>query len=141
MLKAREGVLNSFKSNLFPINCHTAPYLTPRETSINEDSFINEIIIDEKGISSEIFSEYFGYQNLSILEKGSISQSKNKQIVKQTIDSINELRIFFIKKEISVNENSDKLIDIVQNILEFNNQRKGRGPKILTLNKCFKDYQ
>ena len=97
--------------------CHTAPYLIPRETSINEDSFINEIIINEKGISSEIFSEYFGYQNLSILEKGSISQSKNKQIVKQTIDSINELRIFFIKKEISVNENSDKLTDIVQKIL------------------------
>ena len=37
----------------------TTPYAAPRETSINEDSFINETINDENGISSEIFYEYF----------------------------------------------------------------------------------
>ena len=36
---------------------YTTLYATPRETSINEDSFINEIINNEKGISSEIFNE------------------------------------------------------------------------------------
>ena len=86
--KAREDVLNSFKSNLFPIMYGTAPYATTRETSVNEDSFINEIINNEKSISSEIFNEYFGYQNPSFLAKDFIKtdQSKNKQIVKQTID-------------------------------------------------------
>ena len=80
LLKAREDVLNSFKSSLFPIMSDTTPYATPRETSINEDYFINEIINDEKSISSEIFNEYFRYQNPSFLAKDLIktSQSKNK---------------------------------------------------------------
>ena len=63
LLKAREHVLNIFKSNLFPIMSDTTPYATPREKSINEDSFIDEMIKDEKGISSDKFNEYFGYQN------------------------------------------------------------------------------
>ena len=41
----------------------TTPYAAPRGTSINEDSFIDEFIKDEKGISSEKFDEYFGNQN------------------------------------------------------------------------------
>ena len=41
----------------------TKPYATPRKTSTNEDSFINEIINVEKGISNNILNEYFRYQN------------------------------------------------------------------------------
>ena len=68
----------------------TTPYATPRETSINEKSFINEIINDEKVISSEIFNEHFAYQNSSFLAKELVKTDhcKNKKIVKQTIDSI-----------------------------------------------------
>ena len=44
LLKPREDVLNSFKSNTFPIMSDT----TPRETSINEDFFVNEIKNDKK---------------------------------------------------------------------------------------------
>ena len=40
-------------------------------------------------------------------------QSKNKQIVKQKIDSINDLKNSIIIKEIPVNENSNKIVDIV----------------------------
>ena len=43
LLKAREDVLNSFKSNLFLIMSGTTPSATHWETSINEDYFINEI--------------------------------------------------------------------------------------------------
>ena len=134
LLKAREDVLNSFKSNLFPVMSDTTPYATPRETSINEDSFINEIINIEKGISSEIFNECFQYRNPSCLIKDLIksNQSKNKQIVKQTINSINELRNSIIKKEIPKNENPNKIINIVEKIPEFNNQQKGTRLKILT---------
>ena len=42
----------------------TAPYATPRKTTVSDDSFINEIINDEKDINSQTFNEYFGYQNL-----------------------------------------------------------------------------
>ena len=112
----------------------TTPNGTPRRASINKDSFINEIINDKKSISSEIFNEYFGYQNSSVLAKDLIKtdQSKNKKIVKQTVDSINELRSSIIKKEIPENENPNKIIDIVEKILEFNNQQKGTEFKILT---------
>ena len=43
LLKTREDVLN----NLFPIMSDKTHYTTPRETSINEDSFINYIINNE----------------------------------------------------------------------------------------------
>ena len=78
--------------------------------------------------------KYFGYQNSSVLAKDLIKtdQSKNKKIVKQTVDSINELRSSIIKKEIPENENPNKIIDIVEKILEFNNQQKGTEFKILT---------
>ena len=51
LLKAREDVFNSFKSNLFPTMSDTTLYSTPRETSINEYFFINEIMNNEKGIN------------------------------------------------------------------------------------------
>ena len=56
LLKATEDVLNVFKSNLFPIMSDATPYATLRAILANEETFINEIINDEKGISSEIFS-------------------------------------------------------------------------------------
>ena len=119
---------------LFPIMSDTKAYAAPGEKSINEDSFIGEIISQEKVISSEIFNEYFGYQNPSFLAKDLIKndQSKNKQIVKQTVDSINELKNSILKKEIPKNENPNKMMDIVEKTLEFINQQKGTRLKILT---------
>ena len=112
----------------------TTPYATPRETSKNEDSFINDIINDEKGISNEIFNKYFRYQNPSFLAKdlSKTNQSKKKQIVKQTIHSINDLKNSIIKKEIPENENPNKIIYIVKKIFEFDSQQKGTRLKILT---------
>ena len=119
---------------LFPIMSDTKAYAAPGEKSINEDSFIGEIINQEKVIGSEIFNEYFGYQNPSFLAKDLIKndQSKNKQIVKQTVDSINELKNSILKKEIPKNENPNKMMDIVEKTLEFINQQKGTRLKILT---------
>ena len=61
LLKAREDVLDSFKSNLFSIMSDATPSVTPKKTTINEDPFINEITNDEKSINSEIFNGNFGY--------------------------------------------------------------------------------
>ena len=69
------------------------------------------------------------------------NQTKNSKIVNQTIDSINELKNAVNKKEIPENENPNKIIGIVEKILEFklkdffnniNNQQKGAELKILT---------
>ena len=59
-------------------------------------------------------------------------QSKNKKIVKQSTDSINELRKSIIKKEVPKNEKPNKIIDIVKKILDLNNPEKGTGLKIIT---------
>ena len=101
LVKAREDVLNSFKSNLFPIISDKTSYVTPRKTTINKDSFINEIINDQKGIKSEIFNEYFGYQNLSFFVEDLLkaNQTKSNEIVSQTNDSINELKNAVNKKK------------------------------------------
>ena len=61
LLKAREDVLVSFKSNLFSIMSDATPSVIPKKTTINEDPFINEIINDEKSINNEIFNGNFGY--------------------------------------------------------------------------------
>ena len=71
-----------------------------------------------------MFNEYFEYQNPLLLAKDLIKtdQSNSKQIVKQTINSINKLKNYAIKKQILKNENPNKLVNIVEKILEFNNQ-------------------
>ena len=79
----------------------TTPYKTPTETSINGNFFMNEIKDDEKNINSELFNEYFGYQNPSFQVKDLIKANQTNQ----TIDSANELRNSIIKKRIPENEN------------------------------------
>ena len=44
----------------------------------------------------------------------------------------NELRNAVIRKEISENENPNEIISIVEKILNFNNQQKGKGLKKLS---------
>ena len=52
------------------------------------------------------------------------------------------LRDAFNKEQIPGNENPDKVIDIVEKILDFNHQQNGKDLKILKpLNKSFKDCQ
>ena len=136
LLEAREIVLNNFKSNVFSIeNLTPDPTFnlplsyTPKHTRacskkrnvkispfrMNED-FANEIRNDEENINSQIFREYFVYQNPSLLAKVLIkaNQVKNNQIANQAINSINKLRNVVIRKEIPENENPNKIIAIVE---------------------------
>ena len=46
-----------------------------------------------------------------------------------------DLRNVFNRKEITENENSKKLFNIVEKILDFNKQQKGKGIEILTSKK------
>ena len=42
-----------------------------------------------------------------------------------------DLRNVIIKKEIPENENPNKIVDIVEKLLDFNKQQKGKGNEIL----------
>ena len=70
------------------------------------------------------------YQNSSFSAKDLLKtkQVKNNQIVNQAIYSINELRNAVIRKQ-----NLNKIISVVEKIINFNNKLKDKGLKILTL--------
>ena len=74
------------------------------------------------------------YQNSSFSAKDLLKtkQVKNHQIVNQAIYSINELRSAVIRKQ-----NLNKIISVVEKIINFNNKLKDKGLKILTLKQMF----
>ena len=128
---------------------------------------MNEVITDKKDVNNEIFWDYFTYRNPSFLAKYLIraTQAKNEQLVNNINDKIIDLRNAIIMKNTPENENLNKIVDMVEKILNFNTQQKGKGIpsdlacidlivkasdhevfdrmrlKIKLLNKCFKDYQ
>ena len=124
-----------------------------------QQNFINEIIADEKDINNGIFSNYFKYQKPSFLVKDLINakQNKNEKLVNNINNGLIDLRNNIKRKEIPENENPKRVADIVETILDFNKQQKGKGRpsnlarvanvsnrnhiKMLTPKKCFKDCQ
>ena len=111
--------------------------------------FINEIETDEKYINDDIFWKYFKYQSPLFLAKD-LFKVKNNKLVNNINDALVDLRNAIIIGGTLENENANKIVDIVEKILDFNKQQKCQGLpldfycsqlKILSLNKCFKDYQ
>ena len=90
---------------------------------------MNEVIADKKDVNNEIFWDYFTYQNPSFLAKYLIraTQAKNEQLVNNINDKIIDLRNAIIMKNTPENENLNKIVDMVEKILNFNTQQKGKG--------------
>ena len=59
-------------------------------------------------------------------------QNKNKKLVNNINNGSIDLRNNINRKEVPENGNPEKIANIVEKILDFNNQRKGKGIKILT---------
>ena len=76
----------------------------------------------------------FSFKNPFLLVKDLIraTQAKNKQLVNNVNDGLIDLRNSIIRKEILENENLNKIVDIVEKVLDFNKQQKSKGIKILT---------
>ena len=91
---------------------------------------MNEIIAGKKDINDEIFCKYFKYQSPSFLAKDLIkaNQAKNKQLANNVNDGLIDLRNGIIIKEIPENENPNKIVNIVENISNFNKQKGKRFP-------------
>ena len=89
---------------------------------------MNEIIADEKDKNNEIFLDCFKYQNPSFL-KGLISakQNKNGKLVNNINNGLIDLRNDFNRNEIPEKENLEKVVNIVEKILEFNKKQRGKG--------------
>ena len=102
----------------------------------------NELIIKkEKDIDKEIFKNYFGFHTPSALSKNLFNlndEAKNNDLVNVIKSRLKDLKeeikeMFKEEREI---EKPDKIIKIVEEILEFNKQNpEGKGLKILTPNQ------
>ena len=55
------------------------------------------------------------------------TQAKIEQLVNNVNDGMIDLRNTIIRKEITENENTSKIVDIVEKIVDFNKQQKGKG--------------
>ena len=74
------------------------------------------------------------YQNPLFLAKYLIraTQAKKEKLVNNIDDGLIDFKNAINRKEISENENPNKIVDIVEKIHHFNKQQKGKGVKILT---------
>ena len=60
------------------------------------------------------------------------NQTKNEQLVNNISDELINLRNSVNRKEIPENENSNKIVDIVEKSSTLINKKNGKGIKILT---------
>ena len=109
---------------------------------------IKEIIDEEKDINDDLFNKYFKFQRpsdmLMLLNKTNDTEKNNKLVnlinsglkdLKEEIKKMSEVEI--------ENEDPELIVKIVEKILKFNkqNQQKGQGIKILTLNQMLNRLQ
>ena len=78
--------------------------------------FLNEIKNEEKDINEPIFRKYFNYQYPSFLVKSLSRKNQNKTViaVKYLNESLIDLRNSINSEEIPENENSKKVVTIVE---------------------------
>ena len=85
--------------------------------------------------------EYFGI--IFSIRIYRVQQVKNEQLVNNfnegliDLGSTIDLRGTIVRKKITENENPNKIVNIVEKILNFNKPQKGKGIKILTRKQMF----
>ena len=93
---------------------------------------INEIRNCGKIRNEQIFKEYFFYRTPLFLVKElyNSNQNINDEIVKHINDTLIELKTRYYQKEIIENENPNRIVDIVEKILNFNKNRKVKDLRV-----------
>ena len=94
-----------------------------------QQEFIKEFAANEKDVNEEIYWNYFKYQNSSFLAKDLMraKQAKNEKIVSN--DGLIDLRDDINRKGNPENENSKKVVEIVEKILCLINNKQARELK------------
>ena len=93
------------------------------------ENFFKEIKNEEKNINEQMFNEFFSCHSPSFLVKDLYedNREKNDKIVKNINELFSNLENFINSKEIAENEDPTKIVNIVEKILDFNKQQKGKG--------------
>ena len=115
------------------------PPKKPTKTGVRE---LNEFITkEEKGMNRELFKRYFKFQMPTTMLKALYTFNDRKKkndlvnIIKSGLSDLKSKIERMSEDEIEI-EKPYEIVDIVENILEFNRQnQEGQGLKILTPNQ------
>ena len=130
-------IIEGFNKVIFLLKSDDESLKTPTKAPVKE---FNELIIKkEKDIDKKIFKKYLGFQTPSILLNlyNLNDEAKKNDLVKVIKSGLKDLKkeikeMFKEEREI---EKPDKIVDIVEEVLKFNEQQEGKGLKILTPNQ------
>ena len=102
---------------------------------------MNELIIKKETVTNrELFKKYFNFQTPTAMLKNLCNlndRNKNNKLVNIIKSGLSDFKneIENMTEKEKETEKPYKIVDIVENILEFNRQQQGRGLKILTPNQ------
>ena len=107
-------------------------------------TLIKQILDEEADINDDLFNKYFKFQKpsdmLMLLNKSKDTEKNNKlvNLINSGLKDLKEQIKKMSEAEIE-NEDPELIVEIVEEILKFNeqNQQKGQGIKILTPNQIF----
>ena len=102
--------------------------------------FIKYIENESKGINYDLYKNYFNFEVPRALAKRlyqTKNKNKNNKLVKGIKNRWSDLKdeVEKISEDEKEIEQPDKILKIVEEILEFNRQQQGQGLKILTPNQ------
>ena len=144
---ARDEIINFFKKGIFPYNNKTFNTKEKEESKeeseekLEENKLFAYIENESKDISYELFKKHFNFVAPTVMVKKLFEikdENKNTDLVKLIMIkwSILKDEIEKISKEEIEIEKPDKILKIVEEILEFNKKiQTGHGLKILTPNQ------
>ena len=141
------NIYNNIESSIFKdvyFHYFNKPKIT--EESIAERTKLrrqrlNIIEKNKKNINNKLFKEYFNYSNPDTMIKRlkDVGDEKNKNMVESINKKLNKMKKIIKnvpKDKVSRVEENEKIIDIVERILELNSKKQlGQGLKILTPNQ------
>ena len=147
MLNTRKDIIDFFEKGIFP---YKGNIFKIKEEKSEEESkeeriknFIKYIEDESNGINYELFKKHFNFVVPSALVK-QLYETKNKNknnelvnVIKSRLSDLKYQTEKMSKEEIG-NEKPDKILKIVEEIIDFNKKnwkQQGLGLKILTLNQ------
>ena len=115
----------------YHLNQHLNQHLKQlkKQTKKHLYKFWDKTVNYERNINTGILNDYFKYHDPSFLLKDlhNVNETENEKIVGHINNVLIDLRNAVIRGKIPINENPDKVIDIVEEILNFNKRQKGKG--------------
>ena len=152
MYEGRKKITEGFKNKIFLIHYDDEEsfmeIIEEEEKNIRDENglidynrLLRVIGFRERDINDELVRKYFLAQDLGNLvkklQKSINNPEKNKIQVGLINDGLKDLKeeIKLTSEQVKETENPNEIVNLVENILEFNRQQQGQGLKILTPNQ------